>query len=130
MLGRNGAVKTMLMLALMGHARRFAGRLIFEGVDFSDAPAYARVRVGLGWTPQERDISASLDVEENLRVAARPGRFDLAPPYGLFPRLKARRRNHGDRLSDGEQQMLAIGRMLMTSPAFCRSTSPSRGLRR
>ena len=98
-LDRNSVGKTTLLLALMGHARRFAGRQTLEGVDFSDAPPYARVRMGLGWTPQERDIFTSLDVEENLRVAARPGRFDLAAVYELFPRLKERHRNRGDRLS-------------------------------
>ena len=127
-LGRNGVGKTTLMLALMGCARRFAGRLTLEGVDFSDTPAYARARMGLGWTPQERDIFTSLDVEENLRVAARAGRFDLAAVYELFPRLKERRRNRGDRLSGGEQQMLAIGRMLMTNPKVLLLDEPFEGL--
>ena len=115
-LGRNGVGKTTLMLALMGHARRISGALRFKDADFSRLPPSDRVGLGLGWVPQERDIFASLTVEENLLVAGRPGRIDLAEVYRLFPRLAERRRNAGDKLSGGEQQMLAIGRTLMTNP--------------
>jgi branched-chain amino acid transport system ATP-binding protein len=127
-LGRNGVGKTTLMLALMGHARRFEGDLRFAGSSFVNAAPSDRVALGLGWVPQERDIFPSLTVEENLLVAARPGRFDVAAIYRLFPRLQERRRNMGDKLSGGEQQMLAIGRTLMTNPRLLLLDEPFEGL--
>ena len=127
-LGRNGVGKTTLMLAIMGHATRRSGTLRWAGHDFSTLPGYARARLGLGWVPQERDIFASLTVEENLKVAGRPGRFGLADVYRLFPRLKERRGNGGDKLSGGEQQMLAIGRTLMTNPKLLLLDEPFEGL--
>ena len=127
-LGRNGVGKTTLMLAIMGHARRLSGSLRWQGRDFMSVPASDRVGIGLGWVPQERDIFASLTVEENLRVAGRPGRIDVAEVYRLFPRLGERRRNMGDRLSGGEQQMLAIGRTLMTNPRVLLLDEPFEGL--
>ena len=84
--------------------------------------------MGLGWVPQERDIFPSLTVEENLTVAARPGRWDLAAVYALFPRLKERRGNMGNQLSGGEQQMLTIARTLMTNPAVLLLDEPLEGL--
>jgi branched-chain amino acid transport system ATP-binding protein len=128
-LGRNGVGKTTLMLAIMAHARRISGTLRWQGREFGAMAACARVGLGLGWVPQERDIFASLSVEENLLVAQRRGgRFDLAEIYRLFPRLKERRRNMGDKLSGGEQQMLAIGRALMTSPQLLLLDEPFEGL--
>ncbi len=91
-------------------------------------PPSERARAGLGWVPQERDIFPSLTVEENLLVAKRPGEFDLAAIYALFPRLRERRRNMGDKLSGGEQQMLAIGRTLMTNPRLLLLDEPFEGL--
>jgi branched-chain amino acid transport system ATP-binding protein len=127
-LGRNGVGKTTLMLALMGHARCFRGDMRFAGVSFADVAPSERVALGLGWVPQERDIFPSLTVEENLRVAGRAGRFGLEAIYTMFPRLKERRRNRGDKLSGGEQQMLAIGRTLMTNPRLLLLDEPFEGL--
>jgi len=127
-LGRNGVGKTTLMLAIIGHARHFSGSLRWNGREFANMRAWDRVQMGLGWVPQERDIFPSLSVEENLLVAQRPGRFDLAEIYRLFPRLKDRRRNMGDKLSGGEQQMLAIGRTLITNPQLLLLDEPFEGL--
>ncbi|QCI63217.1 ABC transporter ATP-binding protein [Phreatobacter stygius] len=127
-LGRNGVGKTTLMLSIMGHAAQMSGALRWNGTDVSGLPAYARARLGLGWVPQERDIFPSLTVEENLLIAGRPGRFRLADIYGLFPRLSERRLNMGDKLSGGEQQMLAIGRTLMTNPKLLLLDEPFEGL--
>ena len=127
-LGRNGVGKTTLMLTLMGLTRQRAGTVLWDGVDISRMATSERSRAGLGWVPQERDIFPSLTVEENLRVAARPGRVDLAAVYTLFPRLRERRRNMGDKLSGGEQQMLAIGRTLMTNPRLLLLDEPWEGL--
>lgn len=127
-LGRNGVGKTTLMLTVMGFTRMRGGSVNWDGVDISRLPTSERSRAGLGWVPQERDIFPSLTVEENLRVAARPGRMDLQAVYGLFPRLRERRRNMGDKLSGGEQQVLAIGRTLMTNPRLLLLDEPFEGL--
>ena len=127
-LGRNGVGKTTLMLTLMGHARVRAGTMRWQGADLSRLPPAERSRAGLGWVPQERDIFPSLTVEENLLVAHQPGRMGLAAVYAQFPRLRDRRGNRGDRLSGGEQQMLAIGRALMTNPRLLLLDEPFEGL--
>ena len=127
-LGRNGVGKSTLMLTLMGHTVRRSGTLRWQGGDLTRLAPSERSRAGLGWVPQERDIFPSLTVEENLLVAGRPGRVDLAAVYGMFPRLRERRRNMGDKLSGGEQQMLAIGRTLMTNPRLLLLDEPFEGL--
>ncbi|MDH4989719.1 ABC transporter ATP-binding protein [Aquamicrobium lusatiense] len=127
-LGRNGVGKTTLMLSIMGHARHVGGSLRWNGDDLGHVPAYRRARLGLGWVPQERDIFPSLTVEENLLVAGRSGRFDLEAIYRLFPRLRQRKSNMGGKLSGGEQQMLAIGRTLMTNPKLLLLDEPFEGL--
>ena len=127
-LGRNGVGKSTLMLTIMGHARQRGGAMRWDGADLSRLPPAERSRAGLGWVPQERDIFPSLTVEENLLVARRPGEIALGAVYGLFPRLKERRRNMGDKLSGGEQQMLAIGRTLMTNPRLLLLDEPFEGL--
>jgi branched-chain amino acid transport system ATP-binding protein len=128
-LGRNGVGKTTLMLAIMAQTREFAGAIRWEGRDLRALTTSQRVGLGLGWVPQERDIFPSLTVEENLLVARRRGgQFDLDGVYEMFPRLKERRRNMGDKLSGGEQQMLAIGRTLMTGPRLLLLDEPFEGL--
>jgi len=127
-LGRNGVGKSTLMLTLMGHAQRKSGTLHWRDADLTRLAPSERSRAGLGWVPQERDIFPSLTVEENLLVARRRGEIGLATIYDLFPRLRERRRNMGDKLSGGEQQMLAIGRTLMTNPSLLLLDEPFEGL--
>lgn len=128
LLGRNGVGKTTLLLTAMGFVGLKRGTVRFKGRDISGLPPYHRARLGLGWVPQERDIFPSLTVEENLTVAARPGRWELEAIYRLFPRLKERRANMGNQLSGGEQQMLTIARTLMTNPAALLLDEPLEGL--
>jgi branched-chain amino acid transport system ATP-binding protein len=101
---------------------------LWRGVDMTATQPHRRARACLGWVAQEREIFPSLTVEENLTVAARPGRWDLRAVYGLFPRLAERRANMGNQLSGGEQQMLAIARTLMTNPALLLLDEPLEGL--
>jgi branched-chain amino acid transport system ATP-binding protein len=128
LLGRNGVGKTTLLLTVMGFVRVSRGSLWFKGHDISRLPSYRRARLGIGWVPQERDIFPSLTVEENLTVAARPGRWSLEDMYRLFPRLKERRANMGNQLSGGEQQMLTIARTVLTNPAILLLDEPLEGL--
>jgi branched-chain amino acid transport system ATP-binding protein len=127
-LGRNGVGKTTLLLTIMGFTRVGQGRIVWLGADITQLAPHRRARAGLGWIAQEREIFPSLTVEENLTVAARPGRWDLAAVYGLFPRLAERRASMGNQLSGGEQQMLAIARALMTNPALLLLDEPLEGL--
>jgi len=128
LLGRNGMGKTTLLATLVGAARLMKGAIRFAGSDISRVAGYRRARAGLGWVPQERDIFASLTVEENLTVVARPGAWDLARVYRTFPRLAERRANMGNQLSGGEQQMLAMARALMTNPKVLLLDEPLEGL--
>ncbi|HTV70912.1 MAG TPA: ABC transporter ATP-binding protein [Rhizobiaceae bacterium] len=128
LLGRNGVGKTTLLLTAMGFVRLARGSVSLAGKDISRLAPHKRAHLGLGWVPQERDIFPSLSVEENLTVAARPGRWALEAVYGLFPRLKERRGNMGNQLSGGEQQMLTIARTLMTNPSVLLLDEPLEGL--
>ena len=127
-LGRNGVGKSTLLLTIMGYTRLQHGSLFFEGKDITGLPPHRRAQLGIGWVAQEREVFPSLSVEENLSVAARPGRWQLDTVYALFPRLKERKANMGNQLSGGEQQMLAIARALMTNPALLLLDEPLEGL--
>ena len=127
-LGRNGVGKTTLLATIMGHTRLHGGGIRFAGREIAALPAYRRARLGIGFVPQEREIFPSLTVEENLTVAQRPGQWTLARVYDFFPSLAERRRNHGNQLSGGEQQMLAIGRALMGNPTLLLMDEPLEGL--
>ena len=129
MLGRNGVGKTTLLATIMGHTRHAAGRIAFARPRHRAPASHRRARAGLGFVPQEREIFPSLTVDENLTVAARPGNVDArARSTSCFPRLAERRRNMGNQLSGGEQQMLAIGRALMGNPELLLLDEPLEGL--
>ena len=128
LLGRNGVGKTTLMSTMMGHATLHSGRFEFFGKEIQTLPVYERSRLGIGYVPQTRDIFPSLTVEENMLVAARPGRWSLERVYELFPRLAERKDNMGNQLSGGEQQMLAVGRALICDPSLLLLDEPLEGL--
>jgi branched-chain amino acid transport system ATP-binding protein len=131
-LGRNGVGKTTLLATIMGGTSVRAGAMLWRGQDITRLAPHRRARLGIGWVAQEREIFPSLTVEENLMVAARPGRqrgrWTRRAVCELFPRLAERRGNMGTHLSGGEQQMLAIGRALMTNPALLLLDEPLEGL--
>ena len=128
LLGRNGMGKSTLLATLMGATRQSRGTIRFDGRNLGIVPSHRRAHSGLGWVPQERDIFASLTTEENLKVVARPGPWDLKRVYATFPRLAERSANMGNQLSGGEQQMLAIGRALMLNPKMLLLDEPLEGL--
>ena len=128
LLGRNGVGKSTLLLTIMGYTNVARGRVVWRGDEITAKAPHRRARAGIGWVAQEREIFPSLSVEENLTVASRPGRWDLKAVYELFPRLSERRGNMGNQLSGGEQQMLAIGRALMTNPKLLILDEATEGL--
>jgi branched-chain amino acid transport system ATP-binding protein len=128
LLGRNGVGKTTLLLTLMGLTRLQRGSIVWRGLDITRLATFRRAYAGLGWVPQERFMFPSLTVEEHLTVVARPGAWDLTRVYRIFPRLEERKRNLGNQLSGGEQQMVAIARALMTNPKLLLLDEPMEGL--
>ncbi len=131
LLGRNGVGKTTLVNSIVGFTPPRRGRILFKGADITAIPSFETVRGGMGLVPQGRRVFPTLSVEENLLVAERsPDRhgWNLKRVYAMFPRLQERRNQRARTLSGGEQQMLAIGRGLMTNPDCLIMDEPSEGL--
>jgi branched-chain amino acid transport system ATP-binding protein len=128
LLGRNGMGKTTLINSIVGVTRYIGGNINLDGRDISRLRPDQRAHAGIGWVPQERNIFKSLTVEENLTAVEQPGRWTVAKIYELFPRLAERRRNLGNQLSGGEQQMLAVGRALILNPKLMLLDEPLEGL--
>ena len=128
LLGRNGTGKTTLINSIVGVTRFIAGGISLDGRDITGLRPDQRAHAGIGWVPQERNIFKSLTVEENLTAVARAGPWGLDRIYELFPRLAERRRNLGNHLSGGEQQMLAVGRALVLNPRIMLLDEPLEGL--
>jgi branched-chain amino acid transport system ATP-binding protein len=112
----------------MGHTRLRAGSVRLGPHDIARWPPWRRSRAGLGYVPQEREIFPSLSVQEHLQIAVRPGPWTVERAYATFPGLAERRRHHGDALSGGEQQMLAIARALVGNPTVLLMDEPTEGL--
>jgi branched-chain amino acid transport system ATP-binding protein len=133
LIGANGAGKTTLLMTLCGKPRAFAGRIVFEGEDITRLPTHEIVRRGIAHAPEGRHIFPRMTVLENLQMGAvvTPGKYfadDLDRVLTLFPRLRERLDQRGGTLSGGEQQMLAIGRALMSRPRLLMLDEPSLGL--
>jgi branched-chain amino acid transport system ATP-binding protein len=131
LLGRNGVGKTTLVNSIVGFNPPRRGKILFKGADITGIASFETVRSGMGLVPQGRRVFPTLTVEENLLVAERnPDRhgWNLRRVYALFPRLQERRNQRARTLSGGEQQMLAIGRGLMTNPDCLIMDEPSEGL--
>ncbi|HXU91793.1 MAG TPA: ABC transporter ATP-binding protein [Methylomirabilota bacterium] len=130
LLGRNGAGKTTTLKSIMGIVARRRGSVRFAGQELIDRPSNRIARLGLAFCPEERGIFASLNVEENLLLPpqVRPGGLSVEAIYELFPNLRERRRSQGTKLSGGEQQMLAIGRILRTGARLLLLDEPTEGL--
>ena len=130
LLGRNGAGKTTTLKSVMGVVPRREGSVVYDGADIVRLSSNRIARLGLAWCPEERGIFASLNVEENLMLPprVRDGGLTLEQVYELFPNLRERRRSQGTKLSGGEQQMLAIGRILRTGARLLLLDEPTEGL--
>src|SRR6202166_3237318 len=130
LLGRNGAGKTTTLRAVMGIIGRRSGSVRFAGTELTTLPSNKIARLGVAYCPEERGIFASLDVEENLMLppVVRPGGMAVDEIYRIFPNLAERRRSQGTKLSGGEQQMLAIGRILRTGANLLLLDEPTEGL--
>ena len=128
-LGRNGMGKTTLIRTIVGFTPPREGRVLYEGTEITRLPPFRMVALGMALVPQGRRVFPSLSVRENLDVARRgEGRWTLEQVYALFPRLGERAGNRANKLSGGEQQMLAIGRALMSNPDMLLMDEPTEGL--
>jgi branched-chain amino acid transport system ATP-binding protein len=130
LLGRNGAGKTTTLKSIMGIIGKRTGSVLFDGHDISKTSSDKIARLGVAFCPEERGIFASLDVRENLMLPpqVRPGGLSLDQIFELFPNLKERLKSQGTKLSGGEQQMLAIARILRTGARFLMLDEPTEGL--
>lgn len=128
LLGRNGAGKTTTIKAIIGEIRPRRGRVVVFGREMSGQPPEHIARLGVGLVPQGRGIFPTLTVRENLLLGARPGEWTERRVCELFPVLQERLGHRGDQLSGGEQQMVAIGRALLTNPRILLMDEPSEGL--
>ncbi|HEY7646248.1 MAG TPA: ABC transporter ATP-binding protein [Hyphomicrobiales bacterium] len=128
LLGRNGMGKTTTVRSVFGLLKPLAGRILLDGVDMTGRAPHAIAQRGLGLVPEGRQVFPTLTVEENLIATARSGKWRLASIFDLFPGLAERRRHKGNQLSGGEQQMLAIGRALMTNPRLIVLDEATEGL--
>ena len=128
LMGRNGMGKTTTIRAIMGLLPPWRGTVDFAGAPLAGRPAPLIAQAGIGLVPEGRQIFPTLTVEENLTATARPGAWTLARVFALFPRLQERRRSRGRHLSGGEQQMLAIGRALLTNPRLLILDEATEGL--
>jgi branched-chain amino acid transport system ATP-binding protein len=133
LIGANGAGKSTLLMTICGNPRAARGRIVFDGTPITDLPTHEIIRMGLSQAPEGRRIFPHMTVLENLQMGATivdPKYLadDLERVYGLFPRLKERHEQRGGTLSGGEQQMLAIGRALMSRPRLLLLDEPSLGL--
>jgi branched-chain amino acid transport system ATP-binding protein len=130
-IGSNGAGKTTLFRAMCGLSATSSGEVNFKGLDIRGMPAQRIVRLGLGFVPAERHLFPRMTVQEHLALGAYPGRPDpetMSTVLDLFPRLAERRRQHAGTMSGGEQQMLAVGRALMSRPRLLVLDEPTTGL--
>lgn len=133
LMGRNGMGKTTTIKSIFGLLRPRAGSITVDGKEMAGVPPHLVARAGLGLVPEGRQVFPTLTVEENLVATAKPGpdgsrRWTLARVYEMFPRLQERRANMGNQLSGGEQQMLAIGRALLTNPRLMVLDEATEGL--
>jgi branched-chain amino acid transport system ATP-binding protein len=130
LLGRNGAGKTTTLRAIMGIVGQRKGSVRFQGQELVGLPSNRIARQGIAYCPEERGIFASLSVEENLMLppVVKPGGMSVEDIYRIFPNLEERRRSQGTKLSGGEQQMLAIGRILRTGANLLLLDEPTEGL--
>ncbi|MFZ5784123.1 MAG: ABC transporter ATP-binding protein [Pseudomonadota bacterium] len=130
LLGRNGVGKTTTLRAIMGIVGRRSGSVSYQGTETVGQPSDLIARLGIAYCPEERGIFSSLNVEENLMLppVVKPGGMSVEEIYQLFPNLQERRRSQGTKLSGGEQQMLAIGRILRTGADLLLLDEPTEGL--
>lgn len=137
LLGRNGMGKSTTLKSIMGLVKPKSGEVIFKGVDITGYPPYKAAKIGIGYCPEDRRIFPNLTVKDNLLMGIKGGSngradkgkgWDLERVYEYFPRLKERMDQRGSHLSGGEQQMLAIGRMLMGNPELLLVDEPTEGL--